>query len=553
MWRLITISTLSLALGACCQSAFPEVNLGYGRYQGIINAGSGNLEFLGIRYANPPTGDFRWRAPQPPRIELRPHLADNQPEKCYQTFPGSAPTNPFSVGGASQPVQGNKTLEARQSGVGESEDCLFLNVYTPSAQLQPDMKLPVVVWIHGGAYLLGSASGSGFGPGGPYEGTELIKRAGGNAIVVVIQYRLGVFGFLSGAEVKGDGALNAGLLDQEFAFRWVQQYISKFGGDPSQVTIWGQSAGAGSVLQHLIANGGNTNPPLFKSAISSSLFIPSQYPYDHRIPEGIYSQVVSLTGCSNSTSTLECLRKADVGKIQAANLQISSESFAGTFPWVPVVDGTFIEERPMKALQGGKINSRSVLAMTNAGESVGIFVPSDLPSTIDVASYVGQLFPTVDPQVAAAAAAQYTGLGSNPQQIAALYTEVIFLCPTYALLRQLNGKGYKGSLDVPPAMHGDDLSYLFPGITTAPVSFDNAQFAQAFSQSFMDFVLAGDPNVKRDPTSILPAWAAWSPSAPAEVSFNRTGDSPNIAAIFTNPGVLERCQFWADNSELIAQ
>ena len=157
------------------------------------------------------------------------------------------------------------------------------------------------------------------------NGNDLIRNSGGNVVVVAIQYRLGVFGFLPGQKVKDGGVLNAGLckccrnddvptcysppryiVDQQFALKWVQKYvcifhpsalffqehrhgnllqISKFGGDPKKVTIWGESAGAGSVLQHVVANGGNTNPPLFRAAITSSTYLPSQYKYNDRIPE----------------------------------------------------------------------------------------------------------------------------------------------------------------------------------------------------------------------------------------------------------------------------
>ncbi|KAJ6572327.1 hypothetical protein B0H19DRAFT_1348498 [Mycena capillaripes] len=163
---------------------------------------------------------------------------------------------------------------ANHSGFAVNGAC----VYYPSDVVgTPCKKLLVSVWIYGGGYVAGRAS--------IYNGKDIIDQGNHGVVVVTTQYRLGLFGFLSGAEVKASGALNAGLLDQDFAFRWVKKHISKFGGDPSKVTIWGLSAGAGSALQHVVANNGKTTPQLFRGLITSSTFLPSQYNYNDRIPE----------------------------------------------------------------------------------------------------------------------------------------------------------------------------------------------------------------------------------------------------------------------------
>jgi carboxylesterase type B len=265
----------SVALGAAVVSP-PVVTVGGTQYQGFASVdpinNATNTNFLGIRYAAAPTGKLRFAVPQAPAPISGVQMATVEPNTCFNAPDGTAATTPLRI-----------NARAADAPVA-SEDCLFLNVFVPG-NLGDKKNLPVVFWIHGGGYIAGSAVG--------FSGNDLIRESGGDVVAVVIQYRLGVFGFLGGQKVKDGGALNAGLLDQQFALKWVQQNIAKFGGDPTKVTIWGESAGAGSVMQQVIANGGRTNPPLFRAAISSSLFLPSQYKFNDPITE-----VVDQLHCS---------------------------------------------------------------------------------------------------------------------------------------------------------------------------------------------------------------------------------------------------------------
>jgi carboxylesterase type B len=195
-----------------------QVDLGYSIYQGQYTAGL-NL-WQGIRYAAPPIGSLRFQKPQPP-VQNRSAVmqANSLLHSCLQASNAFLPS--------------------------VSEDCLFLNVYAP----QNANNLPVVVYIHGGGYGAGS---------GIQNLTDLILANNASFVGVTIQYRLGATGFVSSKEVNSKGTVNAGLKDQTFALQWVQQYISLFGGNPKAVTIFGESAGAGSVmLQALIHNGTN--------------------------------------------------------------------------------------------------------------------------------------------------------------------------------------------------------------------------------------------------------------------------------------------------------
>ncbi|KAL5492352.1 hypothetical protein ACEPAI_3799 [Sanghuangporus weigelae] len=210
------------------------VDLGYASYQGILNSTTDITSFLGLRYAHPPSGNLRFQAPQDPSIVSDVQSATNLGRVCPQGAQGLAASSPFN----------------RLTTNDEIEDCLFANVY-----------------IHGGGYVSGAITVT--------DGGDLIRACDRSVVVVEIAYRLGIFGF---------------LLVRRICIEMVQNHISSFGEDPARVTIRGESAGAGSVLQYITAHGGNTEPPLFHAAMTSSTLLPSQYNYDDAVPEQLHSQ-----------------------------------------------------------------------------------------------------------------------------------------------------------------------------------------------------------------------------------------------------------------------
>ncbi|KAF5358811.1 hypothetical protein D9758_008542 [Tetrapyrgos nigripes] len=512
-----TVATLVSGLTSNTESDAPIVDLGYASYQGSFDASTNVTNFLGIRYAAAPLGDLRFRAPQPPANVPGVQQANTEPPECFQAFMGLSPTNPFA----------NQTLGKRQLPHDQTEDCLFLNVAIPGSTI-PTGELPVIVWIHGGGYLSGDAS--------DYHGSELINAANGSVVVVSIQYRLGVFGFLAGEQVKENGALNAGLLDQHFALQWVNTHISKFGGLNSKVTIWGESAGAGSVLQQVIAQDGRTHPQLFRAAMTSSTFLP---------------EVVAQTNCTSSSDTLSCLRSVDANTLETVNTDITLAGFFGLFTFVPVVDGEFITQRATEALKQGKVNGRALLAVTNTNEGV-IFVNQTVNQ--NTTFYAEQLFPKFGLEQAQETARQYAGLGSQLNQTNLIHGESIFICPTYYLLNAFSGHSFKGEFAVPPATHGMDIQYYFSTIQFPPTTFENADFQKAFTQSFLAFAISMDPNSKFDPTNITPQWSKYS-AGNTEMVFNSTedGSAADIHTISTNSGLLERCSFWESVGQLTGQ
>lgn len=226
--------------------------------------------------------------------------------------------------------------------MGQSEDCLILDVLTPAAPTSS--YLPVLVQIHGGGYTFGSAQF--------YSGDALVNASNGNLIYVSIQYRLGLFDFLGGSEIAKDGALNAGLLDQRLALDWIQRNIQAFGGDPSQVSIWGGSAGGGSVTFHLTAGGAYDSPP-FSAAIA-------EYPWwqpllNASIQERQSFTTLRLSNCSD----LNCLRSLPSATLQTLNQAVQNVSYPGpgdgygVLWYGPIVDGKFIRRLPDLEFKSG--------------------------------------------------------------------------------------------------------------------------------------------------------------------------------------------------------
>ncbi|RUO96034.1 Alpha/Beta hydrolase protein, partial [Jimgerdemannia flammicorona] len=228
------------------------------------------------------------------------------------------------------PQQGTKASQT-------SEDCLYLNIYAPPEEDAPVGGLPVLLFIHGGSFQIGSASI------GLYDATNLVSEFG-RVIVVTIQYRLGVFGFLAAHELVSETtegiAGNYGLLDQKTAIEWVHKHIVHFGGDPSRITIWGQSAGASSVHYHL-----HLLPPgLIRRAIISSSPIMAPPPLQNARPQ--FERLCAALGIETERKdTMEKLRNVEPQKLLKAALGVKEY-------WNPVVDGVVFKEGFNEGWQG---------------------------------------------------------------------------------------------------------------------------------------------------------------------------------------------------------
>ncbi|XP_021488549.1 acylcarnitine hydrolase-like [Meriones unguiculatus] len=270
--------------------------------------------FLGIPFAKPPVGPLRFAPPEAPEPWNGVRDGTSHPARCLQ--------NDDIVN-----LEGLKKIKLFMPPMSTSEDCLYLNIYTP-AHAHEGSNLPVMVWIHGGALVIGMAS--------MYDGSMLAAIE--DVVVVTIQYRLGVLGFFSTGDQHARG--NWGFLDQVAALRWVQQNIAHFGGNPNQVTIFGQSAGGISVSFHVVSpmSQGLFHRAIMESGVSLLPLLISN------TSEMVSTTVANLSGCetSNSEALVRCLR----GKSEAEILAINK-----VFRIIPtVVDGEFLPRHPWELL-----------------------------------------------------------------------------------------------------------------------------------------------------------------------------------------------------------
>lgn len=226
--KQIALTVLCCAVVAGCSKS-PAVTIDGEEISGEILPDSGIAVFRGVPFAEPPVGDLRWQAPQPLRSMQQIRDATEFAPACMQSM-GILEwyRDMAEIFGSSRDEFENLTI---------SEDCLYLNVWTSS--LDEDANLPVMVYVHGGS----NDSGWAYEP--DYHGHVLAERG---VVLVSIAYRLGVFGFLSHPDIKGDAVANFGLWDQLAALEWLQEHIAKFGGDPDRVTLFGESAGAQDIL-----------------------------------------------------------------------------------------------------------------------------------------------------------------------------------------------------------------------------------------------------------------------------------------------------------------
>lgn len=297
-----------------------------------------SLQFLGIPFAAPPVGGLRFREPQP-----------------VDSWSGVQKAVAF---GPVAPQNDSMSVVVRRfvGGVADqSEDCLYLNVWTPAAD---GARRPVMVWIHGGAFTLGS------GGTDLYSGSRLAKR--GDVVVVTINYRLGAVGFLNADGVfgRGNGIVpNVGLLDQIAALRWVRDHIEAFGGDPERVTVFGESAGGmsvGTLLGTPAAQG------LFQSAILQSGAA-------HNVSTEAKAAEVArlfLEELGPDGESPEALRAAPVGGLLEAQRRIADRLgiLLGILPWQPSVDGTLLPTSPYDAIKSGTVQPVRSIIGTNRDE-----------------------------------------------------------------------------------------------------------------------------------------------------------------------------------------
>ena len=514
---LLSVAIIPLALAA----STPTVTISYP--QATIVGLSGNVEqFPGVPFAQPPTGSLRLKPPQPLTEPYGVYNATANPPACPQfifstTINDAIPTAEIGL-----------LLDTPlfQKALDESEDCLYLSIYRP-AGTTPNSKLPVLFWIFGGGFEIGWNS--------MYDGTPWVTASvseGQPIIVVTVNYRVGGFGFLPGKEILADGSANLGLLDQRLGLEWVADNIAAFGGDPSKVTIWGESAGAISVFDQMILyDGDNTynGQPLFRGAMmNSGSAIPAD-PVDCPRAQVVYDTVVAAAGCSSASDTLECLRAADYETLlNATNSVPALLSYTSVaLSYLPRPDGTIFTDSPEVLAQEGKF-ARVPFILGDQEDEGTLFAlfQSNITTTDELIDYLLTIFfHDANATVIEDLVALYsdTSTDGSPfrtgifndwypefKRLAAILGDLTFTLTRRATLEiastvapDLPSWSYLSSYDygtpIMGTFHGSDILQVFFGI------YPNYASA-SFHAYYISFVNNLDPNVGNS----YPNWPQWS-------------------------------------------
>jgi para-nitrobenzyl esterase len=402
------------------------------------------LSYLGIPYAAPPVGDFRWRPPQAPQPWIETRDATRTGSACLQNADLGAFATP-----------------------GGSEDCLYLNVYAPRAAVQAGKPVRVLVWFHGGAL--------GVGQGSDYDPRKLVLD--GRTVVVTLNYRLGMFGFFAHPAIdrEGHAFANYGQMDQSFALDWVKRNIAAFGGDPANVTIAGASSGGTSVLAQMISP---WSAGKFQHAVvmSGGAIIIKHPTYGASRPldaaRKVGSDFATATGCGDQSA--DCLRRLTAGQILAVQKPYLNNQ--------TIIDGDFMPVHPGEALKSGRFNKVTLIngSTRDEGRFFAGFPENETGQPLTEEGYPAALETFLGPDLARRVREEYRAENYNwpSEAYAAVATDYLFACsaqmvnrwasqatPVYAYeFADRTAPSYLKPTTFPlGAAHTYELPYLFPG------------------------------------------------------------------------------------------
>ncbi len=483
-----------------------------GPVQGV--AAGNHREFLGIPYAAPPIGALRWQAPVSHTAWTTPLDATSFRASCAQVS--------FVPGLANH----------------SSEDCLYLNIYTPNPTRG---HLPVMVWIHGGTFLVGSGEDA--------DGSVLAVK--GKVVVVTINYRLGPFGFLAHKSLDAENphhvSGNYGLLDQQAALKWVRRNIAAFGGDPTRVTIFGESAGGISVCLQLTAPGAEG---LFQRAINESGPCQMVRPIARAQAQG--DKLAAALSCGNASDVAACMRAKPTRQVLDA-LPASPVGGNGVL-WFPVVDGSVLPQSADQAFRSGKFSRVPVVNGSNHDEGT-LFVAFGKPVTAD--QYTA-LIQNHFGNNAARVMEEYS-LRAYPtpsEAWAAVFTDSFFSCPirrtTRMLAPQVSVYAYEFNDPKAPntmvpnphldlrAYHSSEIQYVFqtrfpsnPKPGPAPLSPRQLKLSDRMMNYWTRFAASGRPD------GAGPKWAPYQGAQDQVLSF-----APGKIGYQSDFAKDHHCAFW---------
>lgn len=434
------------------------ITTAYGKLEGV--QGNGCQVYKGVPYAKPPVGPLRWRGPERPEPWEGVYQAD--------TFRGRSVQQNRQPGSFYDKEFGSQEV----NDVTPSEDCLYLNLWVP--ENAAGKRLPVAMWIHGGAFL----TGCGFEK--TFDGSFLAARG---VIVVTINYRLGVFGFLAhpllSQESPNHVSGNYGTLDQIAALTWVRENIAAFGGDPENITVFGQSAGAMSVLNLTASD--LTRGMIAKAIVQSGLGLDDSFPL---AKEEALGQEFARNAGADSLEALRALPEGAVGAAAAPLIMRSFRTGEG-LAFAPNVDGYMLKESPAALREKGQMHRIPYIVGSNSNDM--------LTSREGIAAGdLGKMHAGVE---------DFAGTVSQ-------------WCPVYAYYfsRQLPG-------DEAGAFHSAELWYVFGtlGSCWRPMTGGDYALSSEMMDRWVEFMQSGAPG------------GGWQPSAPGAPAVHR----------FDIPGVVE--------------
>ncbi|KAI1371178.1 alpha/beta-hydrolase [Hypoxylon crocopeplum] len=502
IWAVLALcaGVLSATLGRHerRQSDLPTVDLGYEIHEGLVNATGNYYIFSNVPYAEQPVGDLRFR--KPVAIEgtssgISNGTSDGDVVMCPQAYPQWV----IELMAEGSGVDSDTMAAALNNQPGQTEACLLLDIHVPAIIFDrgSTAEAPVLVWIHGGGFTFGSKSLYG-SPAG------LIARSQRNGedgvIVVSMNYRLGMFGWLAGDDVTP----NLGLYDQRLALEWVQQYIALFGGDKNSVTVMGESAGASSIVHHITAYGGTKTAP-FKAAIPQS----PAFQFNIDLAAGYEKTLAEASNQAEiAVNDVAALRSLSTEALIVINQATVNSAVVGTFGFGPGPDGTYVPDIPQVLLYNGKFNSEVNLLISHTSNESIPFLPRDILTANDVRSYVQSNIPqasdeTIDtlltdprlyPDILNSEDYPWT---TQYGRAARLSTDISFACTTRHLSLARGNDTYSYLFAYPPGWHAEDVPYVFfNGDTTTlnngyPV---DGTLAQQLQDYIVAFAQTGDPN-----------------------------------------------------------
>jgi len=503
------------------EPAAPQATTDSGALEGVWMETPGKSDiaaFLGVPFAKPPVGDLRWRAPQPPAAWDGIRSAKAFGAASLQIVAGED-------GFRGMIAQALEIEIPEPMEIDYSEDCLYLNVFTES----PDTgaSRPVMVWIHGGAFMFGTGAG--------YDPEHLVRRG---VVAVTINYRLGVLGFMAHPELSAEDAHGASgnyaVLDQIEALEWVKRNIAAFGGDPDNVTIFGESAGGQSVAQLMVSPAA---AGLFHRAIAESgvgLSVHTQLKKTGYVPHSAESRGLRF---------METVGAGDIAGLRAIDgdsLVRAAATFAGVTG--PIIDGYALVEAVTLSFREGRVHPVPFMLGSNAEEGTALYWGSPMaemrPPVDSTRQYhaemrrvFGQqaeraleLYPASNDEEMLASSKDLLGdslFGAAAHYVAVHLARAGRPPYLYFFSRKPPGK----AAEILGAFHASEISYVFGTSGLTPLSEDDLAISAVMQDCWVRFATSGDPNGDG------PRWEPFSEARNQYLEIDQTAEMTDVARV----------------------